>query len=89
MEIAGDRDWEIGRHVAHAPQQLTFPVEHMLGHHRTVKIEQGHVAATGDGVAHQPRHPLVGVLAHRSRGHRLRRERGDDLRARARRASAM
>ena len=81
VEVAGDRDREIGCDGAHPPQQLAFPVEHMLGRHRTVQVEQGRVAAIRDGVAHQPRHPFVGVLAHRPRGHRLRRERGDDLRA--------
>ena len=81
MEVAGNRDGQVGRNGAHTPQQLAFPVEHVLGHHRAVQIEQGRVAAAGDRVAHQPRHPFVGVLAHRSRRHRLRGKRGDDLRA--------
>ena len=81
VEVAGDRDGQAGGDVAHPPQQLALAVERVLGHHRAVEIEKHRVAAARHRVADQLRHPLVGVLAHRSRGHRLRRERGDDLRA--------
>ena len=89
MEVQGDRHGEAGRDLAYAPQQLAFSVEHVLGHHRAVQIEQGRVAAAGHGVAHESGHPLVGILAHRSRRHRLRRERSDGRRVPARGASAM
>ncbi|OIQ71875.1 hypothetical protein GALL_465060 [mine drainage metagenome] len=71
MQVEADHQRQVvSNHLAHAPQDFTFAVVEMLGHHGAVQIQIHSIDPAGilDAVHHHPGDTLIGVFRHMGRG---------------------